>query len=475
MIGMKRAAHNQFFSFFFFDFLLNPSSFTFSSFRFTNLALISYRGTKGEFIMSGTIIAFIIAILILFSGFPSENTPFQMPGYAFLILPVTVLALYIIAYVFAFAPLQKAEQNLTPRILELFRKDHRLGLLHLGISTLILFLLFLGIDAYALHLIPSHFLLAALVISFGASIDLLHYFLKRMLHYLNPFQVVQMFTQAAKHSIQSNKETDLCDSIDALAEIGNRALDKSASALCIEAINELQATTTLFLVASKSISHPVNDAETQALGIKDKVSFTLFFLFQRLEMLYEKALNKRLEPVCSHIETTLGKIAISAAHYDLSLASYPLHFMGKFAADAESAKMPEVGVKTSCILLEVARMLLAEIDLTYQDLKEPFFSMITQLDEIGKAIFRRDKTSNFKLLTQPFRDLNNLFSSDRVANHPDTPIIISDINRVLAEYEALELVMKTMPPLPTFGADEQEKASPPPEDISTKASETPQS
>jgi len=210
-----------------------------------------------------------------------------------------------------------------------------------------------------------------------------------------------------------------------------------------------------FLQSSKSISHHEQDAQMEEFGITDKVSFTLLYLFQRVELTYYKAVEKKIEPTCSHILNVLGKIVVYAAQYDLSMASYPLHTIGKLAKHAQENGLPGIGDIATCTLLEVGNMIVTQVDVTYGNLKDPFFSLTAQLDLIAKEMFRQNKGINFKILTQPFHDLKKIVTSEKVASHQDIPIILQDIDRVIGEYATLEQVMKTLPPIPEVEEEQQ--------------------
>lgn len=103
----------------------------------------------------------------------------------------------------------------------------------------------------------------------------------------------------------------------------------------------------------------------------------------------------------------------------------------------------------SCVLSEVANQLLTEIDVTYLELQDPFLSIINGLEIIAKGEFQRNKSINIAILEQPFKELKTLFEQGKVKDHPDTPVIMQNINRVLGEFDALRLVMATRPPIPT--------------------------
>lgn len=399
--------------------------------------------------MLGTVISLIIALFIYFHSF-AEGQP-QINGNIIGIILAAGAALFLslltLSFAFAWSPLQKAEQNMTPRLLDMLKKDYHIQIVSGWLVIFFIASFALAIDVSSLHMIKEIFLICLWIVMLGLSVDALIHLLKRINSYLNPYMTVQIFTHAANTSIQNEKEMDLCEWIDSLCEIAFKAAHRSSPSLTNHTLNELQLIIRNFLEASKSISHHEQDSQTKLLGITDKVSFTLFYLFQRLELIFDKGLELNLEPICSNIITILGKISIYAAKYDLSMTSYPLHFLGKLANKAMRKSLQEVGIKASITLMEVAKVLLTEVDITYGELKDPFFSIIMHLEDIAKETFRQDKSINISLLTAPFKELRELFKIDKAAAHQDAPVILQDIGRVLGEFEALELVLKTIPPL----------------------------
>lgn len=418
--------------------------------------------------MIGSLVGLVLGIVVTSSALDRSSPPdLHAIGTFLAALPAAIILIYGLIQAWVLLPLQKAEQNSTPRILEMYSKDSLLGFNKLGLIALPLFALVLGLDAASLHFIPSAYLLGVWLLLIGISIDLLIQYLHRILHYLNPFMVTQLFRQAAKKSIQNDKEADLCEWIDALAEVGNRALDKGGSSLCNAALNELHSVISLFLETSKNIGRVSQDQESISLGIKDKITFTLFYLFQRLEMLFHKALTKKLEPACSNALTTLGKVTIDAAKYDITLASFPLQYIGKLSFAAHQQKLQDIGLKTTCLYLEISKALLSEIDITYAELQEPFFTIIHHMDDIAKEAFKQNKEIPIKALKQPFRDLRALFVEGKAVAHQDTPVILADIDRVIAEFDALELVLRAIPPISSLTGSASQEVVPPPEAIAT--------
>jgi hypothetical protein len=399
----------------------------------------------------GTLFSIFIALFIIFSPMrPDLNANTPLLATTLIVIALFFLFLVPIRYMFVWGPLQKAEKDSTPRILDLFKKDWHLFLSN---AWLILFSLFSLLLAFTL--ISSHpmfnltWLFSFWIILLGLTIDSSLRFTHRILNYLNPFSVIKLFGHEAEESIQNEKELDLCHWIDGLSEISLKGLEQNSTSLSNLALSQLQETARLFFESSKSISHHNQDKQTRLLGISDKVSFVAFYLYQRIEMIFEKALKNMFEPTCSYIITQFGKIALDAAKYDISMASPPLRFIGKLSARAQTAEMEETAIKASCILLEVAKAYINEIDLTYLEIKDPYLSIINGMEKLAKGEFKANKNSNIPILIQPFKELKELFQTEKMQTHADTPVILQNINRVLGEFEALQMVMNTIPPIPT--------------------------
>ncbi len=399
--------------------------------------------------MIGILFSVIISIFLFFNPIQvAEITNSNILGAALIFTAVSIFMLFCITIVCTFAPLQRCEQSSTPHLFGLLKKDKYI----LGIySWAIIFVLlnfWLAIDSLLLNILRKNYLLILWILSFGITVDVYYSLLKRMMSYLNPFENVLLFTQMAKESIQNDKELDLCEAIDSLAEIALRSIRKMSPSLCNQCLQEMQGIVKLFLTSSKSIGHIEADIQSQALGIKDRISYTLFYILDRISLINDEALQKKLEQVITTTITVLGKITIHCAKFDMSLVGYPVHFLSRNAKAALDKGMSEIGTKASITLVEVSKTIIEEVDYTYADLKDPFFSIINALEEIAKDTFLHDKSINLKILMQPFLDLKELFKNPKVVNHQDTPAIVQNLDRVLGEYASLELVMKTIPPIP---------------------------
>lgn len=404
--------------------------------------------------MIGTLFSILIAGFIFVSPLTDEKLNTTFLSLVMIATGIVFLLIRPLGVAFSWLPLQKAEQNATPRILEMYRKDVHLGLSSAWLSIFSLVSFAIALDVLSIHFIGPKFIFAIWIILLGITIDSSLHFFKRIMGYLNPFAVIEMFTKEARQAIQNEHEQDLCQWVDALSEISIKAIQRHSSSLSNASINEQQQIAKLFLQSSKSISHHIQDKQSEEMGISDKVSYVMFFLYQRLEMEYDKALKNNIEPICSQIIVTLGKIAVDAAKYDISMASHPLRFLGVFAVKAQDKNMKETVIKASCTLLGVAHAIINDVDITYLEIKDVFFSIINAMEELTKGTFKSDKSISISLLMQPFLELKTLFTTDKVKDHQDTPAIIQNIDRVLGEFDALQLVMNTLPTIPDIPTEE---------------------
>ncbi len=407
--------------------------------------------------MIGTLTSLILALFFLFSPIAHQVTSFWTP----LAIGIGVVALLFILMhpliqALSWLPLQRAEKSMNPRLLELVRRDR-------GLKLIRIWLIFFSLVSFALALcgqvleVPARtFAWAIWIFFFGISLDALQQMIRRLVSYLNPYAALDHFTHAAKNSILNDRELDLCDVVDALSETAIKGMQHSGTVLSLEVLNRVQDIFRHFLEASKSLAHPEHNKETEKLGIADEISFTQFYILQRLEMINHLAATKMLEPVCSSVVTTLGKITIHSAKCDISLPVFPIQTLGKCALLAQRHGLADVGVKATITLIEVARTILQEVNITYMELKDPFIAIVSQMNDIAKEAFKQDKTLSIPLLKQPFLQLRELFTSEKMAAHPDTPVILDSIDRAVAEFDALEMVLKSIPPIPTLTIPVQE-------------------
>lgn len=393
-------------------------------------------------------ISIIFSLILSFLLFTFGHID-TIPSLSYIFGGISIIILLILPLmnIFGYQLLQKASHSTTPLLIHYYRKDHIIRSMNVYFFCFALFTLFLAI-AYQAFNIPLKSLIIGWVILFGIFLDLLRHYIKHSLHYLDPETIMKRIEHAARESIQNDQIENLWDSVDAFSEIGIKAIDSNSTSIANKMLDDLQITVKNYLQSEKSISHTTRKRLKDITG-GDEISYTLVYVLQRLELLFEKAIRNHIETICSQIIILTGKIIYSAAQFDLSLTNYPLHFFGKFVEQAQKHNMNDVAVKGTITLLEVAKSIVNDIDIKYAELQPPFNAIIGILENVQKTTFKRDKNIDIKILREPFRELQELFQSEKLANHPDTPAILGNIRRVLTDFDALEMVMKSMPSLPT--------------------------
>lgn len=413
-----------------------------------------------------TVLSIIISGLFILIP-PASEATLSLGVLSSLFIGISLLLLLISTFVFvvSWSPLQKIEQNLTPRLIDLLRNDKWIYYSSTWLFVFPLITLLISGELYYFQYFRPIFSIGLWIILFGISLDIMIHLIRRVQSYLNPFAIVDHFTSQAIESIQEEEDVDLLHWIDALTEIGVKAVTRTLPSLAKQSIDDLHEICHTYLESAKSIAHHTTEQKADDIGGTDKVSYTLFYLFQRLELVYERALDQRMEPICSHLITTLGKITIDSAHFDISITSYPIHYIGKFSEKAQDEGLDEVTEKATCTLLEVGKIIINEVDIRYLDIKEPFFSIIQHMEEFAKYTFSQDKSINISILTQPFHELKEVFDSQKLASHQDTPTIIADIDRVINQFDQLELVMKTIPSIKLPEDENIGEEMPPPAEV----------
>ncbi len=396
-----------------------------------------------------TLFSLVIVLFLYFFPFSLEGIQgFNWIALALIIVPIPLLISEILIIAFAWIPLQKAEKNMTPRIMETFSNDKNFKLTHLLMAAFLFLSYFFALDILFLKKIEPNALIMIWTLALGITIDMKVHSMHRIMQFLDPFHVLDMYTQHAKTSVPNFHELELCKWIDAISEITIKAIERNSTTLAVEGMNSLGEIIKVFLESEKSIAHR-DEGESKEVGGADPISYTLFFMFQKLEMINEKALEGRLEPLCSDLMALLGKIAIYSSQFDISLVAFPVHYMGKFVQLAQEHKMQEVADRTTLTLLEVGKVIVQDKNLQYLEIRDVFLSIIHYMHEIAKETFRQDKTTNIKMLLLPFIQLKALFAAEPVSSHRDAQVIIQNVKNVIEEFSALESVMQTMPPSST--------------------------
>jgi hypothetical protein len=367
------------------------------------------------------------------------------------IMLVSGLAIFIgvcLLYTLTLNPLARLDQKLIPNTMGLIRHNF---LLHFGNLALFLFV-FISLVSYPFmqliqHPYIEHWFVLGWIIFFGFSLDLLRSEWNHFTNFLNPSYLVNQLSQKALHAVQNDDNEEVRMQLDHLTEVALQSVEKNKLGLGTQAVQTFPPIMHAFLGSAKSIGHSIQDVEKEKGKGRDESSYMNFYLIPRLEMIFDKALHSNVDAICRQIVMAMGKIILYCAQFDLSLVSFPVHFLTKFGLKAQQQQVDDVAVLTTSTLVETAKAILKDVDVTYAELQEPFHSIINGLDVLAKGTFKKRKDTNIKVLVQPLEDIKILFQTEKMAHHPDTPTILKEINGILDEYHVLAEVLSTLPPI----------------------------
>ena len=341
-------------------------------------------------------------------------------------------------------PLAKMEEALVSGLFTLLQQDRLLAFFRFFLFAFPLVSFGIAV-LFLMGLPPSVWIFWGWIIGLGMYLDFLRKSWKGTEKFLDPSLLVNEFLHKARWAIQNEKDDQLWNSLDSLGEIAVRAVQKEKISLIGKALDTFPLIVKTFFASSKSIARVNIDENVKQATGRDEASYTLFYLLQRLKLVHEKAVGSGLESVCLHLVRVMGKIIVLCAEFDLSMVALPVRFLSRFGVKAENSRFEDESVLITSTLLEISKKIATDIDIRYGSLEECFRAIVRGMDEMAKAAFRNDKNTNIPLLIQPFLDLKTLFKGEKLAQHRDTPVILQEIEGVLAQFEALNQFMRAIP------------------------------
>ena len=298
----------------------------------------------------------------------------------------------------------------------------------------------------------GHLLLGVWLFFIGVSIDFVRAFFAQVLVYFSPMEFVDLVVERAKQAVWAGDDKDLSQWVDALGEMALRAVDRrspSFASYCVDGVS--LSVQRFFEVHRRALQ-----AATAEGDIHHRSNYLLYYAIERLEMVFGVALRGRLDTVCNYVENALGKIAVSAAQGDVAKAAPSIRFIGTFALQALQQNVDEVAVKANLLLVEISKLILRDVDATKYSVQEALVPVVDQLEAIAKASFKKDKESDLKVLTHPLRELKTVLSADAYTGREDVAAVIKAIDSVLADFQNLELILHTIPPIPKMATEDEE-------------------
>lgn len=392
--------------------------------------------------MIGTFVGLLLTCLLLIVN---QTAYIGVNPTASLLLMTVVGSSFILSLALLYSAtcrlVQKAELKLTPQATQLLIEDRSVTIA--SVATVILLLVGLAI----VSLEPSQGLWATLtfgsiLLVLGIMADFLLYIARRMAHLLDPYETVSRLQKKIEGYADKGSASLFCDGIDALAETAFQSIHRRGASLASHAVEAMEDALDHYCIVARKVQQAKTASQE---SLVDEVRYVLYYTLERLEMVYDEALMKRLSSVNLTLVGTLGKAALATSKVQLDLSSYPLHHLGRLGANAVEKGFSSVGVKTTLTFQECARALLEQEISSSQELKMPLMAIIHGLEMTAKNAFRLDKSIKIPLLAQPFITLKTLLESEKLKD-PDLNAVRRENDRVLSELSALAQVMVHLPP-----------------------------
>lgn len=376
--------------------------------------------------MLGTFIA------IAFAAYGFFFRPVIDERHLYPLIAVTVLfaCCVVILYGIAWIALQRAALKATPQLLLFYGARHRWLLMAFYLlSGALLFLPFLS----------PLWLFVIWGILVGLFCDLLRHNILSLFSYLTPLEALPLYGGAIRQAIRQEQPKALCQWVDITVTAALQAVARYDLSFALKALEELHYAFNTFLIANKSISYHAEKAKVR--GEADMDVYISLFILQRMYLISRESLSNGFDPLSSGIAITLGKMTVDAAKYDISVASYPLVYLGRMACDAAAQNNSDILSKCNYTLLELSRQITEQVDLSFQEVADFFVALVSQLDFNARVLLKIDKSMKIELLTQPLLQLKSLFQAEKWKNHRDTPAILSAIDTALEQFNALESLL----------------------------------
>jgi hypothetical protein len=163
---------------------------------------------------------------------------------------------------------------------------------------------------------------------------------------------------------------------------------------------------------------------------------------RRLEWAFELALQKKMVPVAEEILGTFGTMSLLFAAHHPSRTHLPLMFVERCTDLATNQNMDEIGVRAATVLSELIKKFIIFSMEHHQSMKETIVLTLAHLEANVQKSFQKNKKINPALLMQPFAEIGQMLGQDRFAAFMDREDILATLRRILATFNALDVVMQ---------------------------------
>lgn len=180
-------------------------------------------------------------------------------------------------------------------------------------------------------------------------------------------------------------------------------------------------------------------------SVFDRFNFLCVYICKKLEWIFQALLKAGIDPIAEEILASFGKLALFCLKQHPSLGQIPFSFITKCSQFAFKRGDQEIVVRGIVTLSEACKMCIEfskEKGISY---KSSIVSIILDIESLVKAQYQQQE-ANVPLLMQPFAEIGEVLGSPEYANILDRDAILKELKRLLAEFQALEVVLQNVGP-----------------------------
>jgi hypothetical protein len=157
--------------------------------------------------------------------------------------------------------------------------------------------------------------------------------------------------------------------------------------------------------------------------------------------LFEVTVKEDARPIGEAVISEFGKLSVFLARHNTRVAAIPISFLSKCA---DLANQDDLLWRCALTLSETTKQLIAYSRERNEPCKDLIMIAFATLEQVVKAIFKKNRDVDVVLLMQPFAEIAEFIGQDNMKNFPDRDAIINEIRRVLNEFQALQVVTKNV-------------------------------
>ena len=290
---------------------------------------------------------------------------------------------------------------------------------------------FAAVEILWLGFVKVDVALAWLFIFLGISFSGMELGRKAAERYIDPDWLLSKIASQAKRYGFAAQAKEFCSYINALVETAVSSLKNSQTA-----------------IASKSLQKAVDGTSSyfsKNSAFDDTGPYVIHHLLLQLDYCQAIAQKEQYEAFSTEILNGVGKLTLASAVKNPLLAISPIQFIGKWVQRGQNSSYSDMALLGSCLLIQLAKELTQGCKQEREKLYEPLLIIVSQLAEIARVSFRRNKAISIPAITQPLRDLQKFLEEDK-SDLPDKALVEAALKNALEEFDALQSIMLTIPP-----------------------------